>query len=179
MGTRRVNRSSNAIRQWLIKTAVWVAIGTGLFAITSQLPNIKQRFGKASVATEFPRTGEVRWFIAPSNEPNGVAPLSITGSHDAGKNVIVRLDNWDTRAPVAMIPIRGGETASLQVPLGRYRLMYSANAAWHGEAKIFGDVQEAVDPLEFYRTGTQVMGHTVDLNSRLNGNMKTKPAGFF
>lgn len=180
MGTRRAGRSSNAPSQWLAKILVWLVIALVLFTVFKQFDTrLSHRSELASVATEFPPTGEVRWFIAPSNEPGGVAPLSITGSHDAGTNVIVRLDNWDTRAPVAMIPIRGGETAHIQIPLGRYRLMYSANAAWHGEAKIFGDVQEAVEPLEFYRTGAQVMGHTVELNSRLNGNMKTKPVGLF
>lgn len=179
MGTRRVSRASKIMGNRFVKAVVGVFIASSVFAILNQLPNIKHRFQKSSTTTEFPRTGEVRWFIAPPSEPNSVAPLSITGSHDAGKNVIVRLDTWDTRAPVAMIPIRGGETANLQIPLGRYRLMYSANAEWRGEVKIFGDVQEAVNPLEFYRSENQVTGYAVDLNSRLDGNMKTKPAGLF
>ena len=108
-----------------------------------------------AIASEFPQTGDVRWFIATRNEPGGLAALTIVGSRDIGKNIIVRLDTWDSHTPVAMIPIRGGETANLQVPLGRYRFTYSVNPAWHEGAKIFGDAQEALDPLVFYLNETQ------------------------
>lgn len=180
MGTRRVSQSSNGERQWFSKVVVWLVTFLILFTVFKKLDNRgNHKPERASVAADFPITGEVRWFIATSDEPGRSGPLTITGFRDARSNVIVRLDNWDTRTLVAMIPIRGGETASIQVPLGRYRLMYSANPAWHGETQLFGDVQETVEPLEFYRTGAQVIGHTVDLNNRPDGNLKTKPAGFF
>ena len=78
-----------------------------------------------------------------------------------------------------MIPIRSGETATLQVPLGRYRITCAPNAAWQGEFKLLSDAQEGTEPLEFYRTGNQRMGHRIDLNGRLNGNLKTRRASFF
>ena len=57
------------------------------------------------------------------------APLTITGLAEAGRHVVVRLDTWEAHAPVVMIPIRSGETATLQVPLRRYRITYAPNAA--------------------------------------------------
>ena len=44
-----------------------------------------------------------------------------------------------------------------------------------------GEAQEGIEPLEFYRTGNgnQRMGHHIDLNGRLNGNLKTRRASFF
>ena len=48
-----------------------------------------------------------------------------------------------------------------------------------GEFKLLGEAQEGIEPLEFYRTGNQRMGHHIDLNGRLNGNLKTRRASFF
>ena len=65
-------------------------------------------------------TGAVRGFIpAPANGVNDAAPLTITGLAEAGRHVVVKLDTWEAHAPIAMIPLRSGETATLQVPLGR------------------------------------------------------------
>jgi hypothetical protein len=55
-----------------------------------------------------------------------------------------------------MIPIRSGETATLQVPLARYRITYAPNASWQGEFKLLGVAQEGIEPLKFYRTGNQL-----------------------
>jgi len=82
-------------------------------------------------------------------------------------------------APIVMIPIRSGETATLQVPLGRYRITYAPNAAWQDVFKLLGETQEGIEPLEFYRTGNQRMGLRIDLNGRLNGNLKTRRVSFF
>lgn len=35
-----------------------------------------------------------------------------------------------------MIPIRSGETTTLLVPFGRYRITYAPNAAWQGNFKL-------------------------------------------
>ena len=78
-----------------------------------------------------------------------------------------------------MIPIRSGETATLQVPFGRYRITYAPNAAWQGEPKLLGEAQEGIEPLAFYRTGNQRVGHRIDLNGRLNGNLKIRRSSFF
>jgi hypothetical protein len=78
-----------------------------------------------------------------------------------------------------MIPIRASETATLQVPLGRYRISYAPNASWQGECKLQGEAREGVEPLEFYRTGNRLMGHRIDLGGRINGNLRIRRASFF
>jgi len=42
----------------------------------------------------------------------------------------VRLRYVGGACPRRMIPIRSGETATLQVPFGRHRITYAPNAAW-------------------------------------------------
>lgn len=93
--------------------------------------------------------------------------------------MVVRLDTWEGHAPIVMIPIRSGETATLQVPFGSYRITYAPNAAWQGEFKLLGEAQEGIEPLEFYRSGNQRMRRRIDLNGRLNGNLKMRRASFF
>lgn len=148
--------------------------------LLKRVPQISAYFQSRHAKAPFPVTGAVRWFIpAPANGVNDTAPLTITGLAEAGRHAVVRLDTWEGHAPVVMIPIRSGETATLQVPLGRYRITYAPNAAWQGELKLLGEAQEGIEPLEFYRTGNQRMGHRIDLNGRLNGNLKTRRASFF
>jgi hypothetical protein len=166
------------------KVIFWSVCFLVVIGVMKKLPEITSAitthgFWFSQQDTPFPRTGEVRWFIPVSKTQSNTAHLAITGLRKIGQNSTVKLDDWATHAPIAMIPIRGGETATLNVPLGRYRVMFSSNASWQGEIKMGGGVQEAVDPLEFYQTGNQVVGRTIDLNGRLNGNMKTKPASFF
>ena len=178
----RYNRSSRGLaapkarRSRFFLIALVLVIGAMLWA---RWPDIPARLLTRHTNTPFPATGAVRWFIpAPANGVNDTAPLTITGFAETGRHVVVRLDTWEAHAPIAMIPIRSGETATLQVPLGRYRITYAPNAAWQGEFKLLGEVQEGVEPLEFCRTGNQRMGHRIDLNGRLNGNLKTRRASF-
>ena len=154
-----------------------LAVGAVLL---KRAPEISAYFQSRQAKAPFPVTGAVRWFIpAPANGVNDTAQLTITGFAEAGRHAVVRLDTWEAHAPVVMIPIRSGETATLQVPLGRYRITYAPNAAWQGELKLLGEAQEGIEPLEFYRTGNQRMGHHIDLNGRLNGNLKTRRSSFF
>ena len=52
---------------------------------------------------------------------------------------------------------------------------------WQGHAPVamIPHRQEGIEPLAFYRTGNQRMGHLIDLNGQLNGNLKTRRASFF
>lgn len=173
-------------QQWFAKTIVWVSIAIILKTLVPEffleighpLPDHRSALSPENINNMLPPTGEVQWFI-PVNGGNDMAPLSITGSSDVGRNTVVRLDVWETHAPVAMIPIRGGETATLQIPLGRYRLTYASNASWQGQSKLLGETKEVVVPLEFYRINNQLMGQHIDLNGRINGNLPTRKTGFF
>jgi len=125
---------------------------------------------------QFPATGAVRWSI-PTAPIGSVAPLVITGS--IGRNIVVKLDTWDTHIPIVMIPIRSGESVTLQVPLGRYLVTYAQNAIWQGEFKLTGEKKEVVAPLIFYQNGNQFVGNNIDLNERVNGNLEIRDANYF
>lgn len=88
--------------------------------VLKRAPQISAYFQSRQAKAPFPVTGAVRWFIpAPATGVNDTAILTITGFAEAGRHVVVRLDTWEAHAPIVMIPIRSGETATLQVPLGR------------------------------------------------------------
>lgn len=107
----------------VILISLVTAIGVAMWM---QLPVISYRFLSRQDSPQFPITGAVRWFIpAAINGSNGVVSLSITGLVSGGQNIVVRLDTWEARKPIAMIPIRSGETATLQVPFGRYRITHA------------------------------------------------------
>lgn len=165
--------------RWKHLFLIALAISVGTVLLT-RLPQLSTLFLSKYETVQFPPTGTVRWYIpAPVNRTNDVAPLSIKGLVGVGQDLVVRLDSWEARTPVAMIPVRGGETATLQVPFGRYRISFAPNATWQGEFMLRGETQEGVEPLEFYRSGNQIMGQRIDLNGRVNGNLKTRRTSYF
>lgn len=145
----------------------------GLVVLVS-LPKAVAWFSRQHTAAPFPPTGAVRWFVAPVVDSANAATLTIRGRSAPGGNMVLQLDSWEGHTPVALIPIRENETATLQVPLGRYRIRYASTATWQSDLKLQGDVQEALEPMDFYRTGNTITGHTIDLNNRINGNLKTR-----
>lgn len=165
--------------RWKGLLLIALVLGVGA-ALLTRLPQLSSRLLSGHETVRFPATGAVRWFIpAAVNRTGDVAPLTITGLVGVGQNLVVRLDSWEARTPIAMIPVRGGEIAALQVPVGRYRISYAPDATWQGEFKLLGETQEGVEPLVFYRTENQVMGHRIDLNGRINGNLKTRRTSYF
>lgn len=128
----------------------------------------------------FPSTGEVLWYR--EVRVGQTAQLMVVAPPQDSENFVLLLDEWEGKAPVAMIPVRSGETAVVQVPLGRYRLTIANGKMWQGWDKKFGlggDTRVAVAPLEFYRQNGVVMGHRIELAKRFDGNLQTRPAGWF
>ena len=177
MRERRTQHSPYSIRPrtrplWF-QVLVWVAV-LGLLFVGFKY------FQERGKAQPFPPTGEARWYS--QGVEKATAPLSITAPIRSGVHHVVRLDEWHSAKPVVLIPIRAGETAKVDIPLGRYRVTMASGSRWLGTEKLFGvrsEVKEAIEPLEFYATPTGTMGHKIELEGRLNGNMPTKPAGFF
>ncbi|MBZ8142797.1 hypothetical protein CLD22_23240 [Rubrivivax gelatinosus] len=151
-------------RPWLLWLAL-LALGTAGAAAW-----LKLRQGQP-----FPPTGTVHWYVALPDVP--MAPLTLQAP--AGRShYTVRLDDWVSGAPLALIPVRAGETARLQVPLGRYRVTVAKGLAWQGVDASFGyrsRHQQSTQPLEFYRIGNQTFGHTITLET-LAGNLPMAPA---
>lgn len=178
-GAHRVGETVSRLRGfWWFVFALALACAAGYLWVRS--PEIIHRFqvGWLGNAT-FPATGQTRWFIPVVPNAIETAQLTITGLNRVQDNIVVQLEGWESHVPIAHIPVRGGETAEVQVPLGVYRISYAPNAAWNGQAKLIGETQEAVDPLVFYRSQNAAMGHRIDLNRRINGNMRIRKTSVF
>ena len=154
------------------KGTLWQIAGWGVlicivFAVIKALPF--GRFGNGAGMTSgllasrqvmpFPASGDAIWYVA-QTQP-AVAPLTLAAPMGTDRNFVVRLDDWETRAPQVLIPIRAGETSVTLLPLGRYRLKIASGTNWQGTDRLFGpqsQVKEAVYPVDFTRQGNQTMG---------------------
>jgi hypothetical protein len=127
----------------------------------------------------FPATGAVIWYTAHTGSG---APLTIAAPADSTRNHVVQLGDWASGKVVATVPIRAGETAQLEVPLGQYSITIASGDRWYGPEKLFGpagETRKALAAMHFYRSGQQTMGHRIDLAKRVNGNLETRPVGPF
>ncbi len=147
--------------------AFWVAALLAIFSVSTRMLDRHE-------ATPFPPTGEVLWYSA-SRQP-AIATLTMYAPQKSGKNFAVRLDDWGSGSPVALIPVRAGETSVTLMPLGRYRVTIAKGQHWLGPEKLFGhrgEVREAAHSLDFYQRTNQTMGQQITLES-LGGNMEMK-----
>lgn len=168
----RSGRTAGGGNWWaIVKFVVAVCvIAAGVFYAT-------RHFSDSKHVSEFPASGDAYWYA--HVDPAASARLTIRAPTGAvGDNYVVRLSEWETRRATVLVPIRPGETATVQVPLGRYRVAIANGRRWLGPERLFGlssNLREAVDPMEFYRVGNVTTGHTISLDSTMNGNMPTQP----
>ena len=123
----------------------------------------------------FPASGQVFWYVP--HETGVGAPLSVTAPVKGNAFYAVSLAEKTTGRLVGLIPLRKGETVEVQVPLGQYEMTFSSGSSWYGPEKQFGfwgDKKKALKTFDFYQSGNQTVGHTVDLTTRLDGNLKTR-----
>jgi hypothetical protein len=124
----------------------------------------------------FPRTGQAHWYVGSQRGPG--ATFTVIAPDASSAQFVVKLDQWESKQPVVLIPVRGGESATLQVPLGLYRVTIVKGSLWQGPDKLFGikgEAKEGVEPMSFHRVGNTIMGHTLRLET-LAGNMQTRPS---
>jgi hypothetical protein len=125
----------------------------------------------------FPATGDVHWYVG--NERPRVARLTLRARESSTHRYFaVTLEDWATRAPVAMIPVRAGESSVTLLPLGRYRMTIAKGSVWMGPDRRFGvtgDSKVVVHPVEFYQRGNQTFGHAIDLEVPFVGNLEMAP----
>jgi hypothetical protein len=165
---------SNSLWDILKKSLVIVGAAAALWWLALH-------YKEARHAEAFPPTGAVMWFVE-TPEPGASAALTIAAPADRNVNFAVKLSDWGSGRAVAVIPVRAGETAAVQVPLGEYRITMASGINWQGADAMFGrtgETREAVDPMRFYKTDLQTMGHRIDLAARLNGNLRTRAIGTF
>jgi hypothetical protein len=121
-------------------------------------------------ALDLPPNGEVRYF----QQAEAIAPFSIHTAPEV--NYYIKLVDVETGKTVVTIFVWGGQSVKTQVPLGTYELRYATGRDWYGEEKIFGAETSCVQAdkrMTFYINGSQIMGHTVSLIKRIDGNLHT------
>ena len=128
-------------------------------------------------SSPFPETGTVHWYTTPAEPAR--ATFSVGAPAKSNLQYVVRLDDWASGKPVLLVPVRAGETARVEVPLGRYRATIIKGRNWQGPGRYFGtdsQIIETVHPVEFYRVGNTVTGFSIQLDSGPTGNLETQPA---
>jgi hypothetical protein len=132
-------------------------------------------------AVPFPRTGLVNWYV-PAPDPAQAAPLRIQAPIRGDRSYALLLKERHSGRLVALIPVRKGEYAEVDVPLGEYEIQIASGISWQGPEKLFGrtgDLQKAVAPMHFFRRGNERVGHRIDLTQRFDGNLQTRPVSPF
>jgi hypothetical protein len=166
-------------RSWRARAVRWSGPSVWAFwiaAIVAGVVTAKLMLDYRKTAVPFPLTGEVHWYIGHQGGP--LARLTLEAPNIPSAQFVVKLDQWESKQPVALIPVRGGESATVHVPLGLYRFTIVKGSLWRGPDKLFGisnEAREAIEPLSFHRTGNTIMGHTIKLET-LAGNMATRPS---
>lgn len=168
-GTQKPNRKPKQKQKTLVTLVLWVAV---LLVGTAGA----KWFLDERQSQPFPPTGEVAWYVGPTQGPT--APLTIQAPAAGNANFVVLLDQWASKAPVAMIPVRAGEVAQLRVPLGQYRMTLIKGRDWQGSGKLFRHTlssKEVVHPMDFVMVGDRFSGHTIQLETP-TGNLETAPS---
>ena len=108
------------------------------------------------------------------NQQQAIAPLEIQSQ--TGSDYFVKVTSQVTGEDISTIYLRGGENASITVPLGTYEIKYAAGETWYGEEELFGKntmYSKADELFTFSDTGYQITGYTITLYQVVNGNLQT------
>jgi transcription initiation factor TFIIIB Brf1 subunit/transcription initiation factor TFIIB len=103
-----------------------------------------------------------------------VAPFEIQTS--SGANYLVKLVTAYSHESAMTIFIKGGNTISVNVPLGTYEVKYASGEKWYGYEHYFGqetDYSKAEKLFTFENTGDHISGYTMTLYRVPNGNLRT------
>lgn len=120
---------------------------------------------------EFPQTGIYK--LNTSSE--SIAPLTIKTDATVG-NYFIKLTDVGTNIDVVTLFIKYGETASLNVPLGTYKIKSATGDVWYGDEFLFGPLtnySEIRDLISFTKDGNQINGCTLTLIGQIDGNLPT------
>ena len=106
-----------------------------------------------------------------------IAPLAVV-TLESSSHFFVKLEDWDTGAPIMGIFIRAGQSIETKVPLGSFRLKYATGTQWFGDSNedLFGPetgTYQADKRLNFHQTADQISGHKIELYLQPDGNLRT------
>jgi len=89
----------------------------------------------------------------------------------------IKMVDSKTKKIVLAVFVRAGEKIKIDLPIGNYKMKYAMGYTWYGEKNRFGKdtiYSQSDKNMIFKIEGNQVLGHTVELFLRANGNLKTK-----
>ena len=107
--------------------------------------------------------------------PEDLPPLKVVTN--PGANYFLKLYNWSSERPILSIFVRGGEKIEVGVPPGTYQIKIASGGTWYGEDMRFGPgtAYSVVDqPSEFTIKGDRLIGKTLRLIKRRDGNLRLK-----
>ncbi len=169
---RHAQRSSDDRAKW--KIAGWTICSCAAIYLCVKY------FVLPASGLPFPPQGQVLWYINPPGSLG--ATLTIKAPVRGSELHAVRINEAGTGRLIGLVPLRVGETLSLSVPLGAYEFVFASGRSWQGPEKLFGFTgkrTKTAEPLHFYKTGNQTIGHTIDLTQRVDGNLPTRPLAPF
>jgi hypothetical protein len=124
-----------------------------------------------------PESGNATIYQLGHSAPADASFTVVASAHNTTKtHHLVKLIDADSRQPVASVFVRSGETATIKVPFGSYRVNIASGEKWYGDIQLFGSgtvVKQGTEILNFYRVGNTVYGHTLTLAEVFNGNFHT------
>jgi len=102
-----------------------------------------------------------------------VKPGSLTINTSEGSNYYVYLDSKESTKKDVAVYIKGGDTITISVPMGDFKLYYCSGQTWYGKSEKFGSATVGSVANTTLSFGINT-AYTVTLYAVKNGNMGTK-----
>jgi hypothetical protein len=155
-------------------------VGIGLVLISIVAAAAYLAYEDPGDALPLPKSGALT-LSRPLKQGEASAPFSVVpDDSNLEANYFIKVSDWESKVPVATVFVRGGQPATVQLPLGTYRITIAQGETWYGPEQLFGNltqIKEGVQPSIFYQSGArQTVGATLNLTPRFAGNYPMEPA---
>jgi hypothetical protein len=112
----------------------------------------------------------------------GAVPSLTAQTRRGDRHHLIKVEDWNSGREVVEMFVRDGETATVHVPPGTYRIKYASGSTWYEINETFGpDGAYFVAAQQFqfshYQQGNQIVWtkETITLYAVPDGNLRTKP----
>lgn len=166
-----VTHRSDGRRSWVRAGLFWIGLGAAVFG------SITLYKREHAAELRFPKNAEAIYY---QQDANRAIEFKVIGGT---QNCMVKLENWDTGAPLMAVFVQAHSEATTKVPAGKYRTKMACGSRWYGTTRLFGPetvVSTGVRPLLFTvltdRNGAETLnGHILNLHQKFDGNFHTNP----
>jgi hypothetical protein len=156
------------IRNEHISRARWLRHPAPAVRASTPAPSIAS--SPSRLEEPLPPTGDIRTWVLTKR----VAPFEIKTA--SGGHYLVKLVDAYTHSNVMAVFVRGGESVTVDVPLGTFEVRYASGQAWYGYEFLFGpetSYSKADNVFTFSDEGDRITGFTLTLYSVPYGNLDT------